>query len=89
MKKMLLGLGLIGVIGLTACSGDNNGVVEAKGESNIKLCEETLIEGEVNYFRSFELVDEETGVHYLAIKYGEGIAVTPMYEQLGALKVSK
>lgn len=88
MKKMLLGLGLIGVIGLTACSGDN-GVAEAKGESNIKLCEETLIEGEVNYFRSFELVDEETGVHYLAIKYGEGIAVTPMYDQSGALKVSK
>lgn len=84
MKKMLLGLALIGVIGLTACSG-NNGVAEAKGESNIKLYTETI-----NWdFHTYEIVDEDTGVHYLIAKDAEGLAITPMYVPNGVLKVSK
>lgn len=36
-----------------------------------------------------EVVDNETGVCYMLVKYGYGTSITPMYNQNGTLKVKR
>ncbi|WP_300854638.1 DUF6440 family protein [uncultured Clostridium sp.] len=38
----------------------------------------------------FEMIDKETGVHYLVVsQYGYGITITPLYNSDGSLKISE
>lgn len=43
----------------------------------------------INGFRFTELVDKDTGVHYLVVDGGYGCAVSPMYNADGTIKTEE
>ncbi len=43
----------------------------------------------INGFKFTEFIDRDTGVHYLAVDGGYGIAVCPMYNSDGTIKTEE
>lgn len=88
MKKILLGLGLIGIATSMACGNEPQTVGASNG--NIKTYSTTQLKRETNVY---EVIDEDTGVHYMIvfdeIYQKPSVTMSPMYNADGSLKTSK
>ena len=90
MKGLLFSIALLSSFVLGGAINLRQTEAEAKSDTNIKLYSEE--HGIVWRGDLTEIVDEETGVHYLIVDKGHtqgGVAITPMYEANGILKTSK
>lgn len=57
--------------------------VEASVEGNFEVVGDSFIKSK----KAVEIVDKETGVHYLLVSSSHGVAITPLYNADGSLKV--
>ena len=86
MKKKLLGIGLIlmMIFGLTACSGSNIiNINEVIASPDSKLVDFEIVD---NNFYGCILVDKNTNVMYYWITCNNG-GITPIYNEDGSLKL--
>lgn len=85
IKLGLAGLATIATtLAIVGCDTQEVDNAEASVDSHIELYSET----EVGYIRVYEVIDEETGVHYTILNRSNGgTAITPMYNADGTLKV--
>lgn len=93
MVNWSIKLGLVGLttiattLAIVGCDVDEVNKVEASVDSHIKVSREVKV---ADRQRAYEIVDKETGVHYLAITsddYRAGSSITPLYNADGTLKV--
>ena len=90
MVNWSIKLGLVGLttiattLAIMGCDVNEVNEVEASADKNIKIY------GKSRYFdfEAYEIVDEDTGVHYLIVADVDGISVTPMYSADGSLKIN-
>lgn len=90
MVNWSIKLGLVGLttiattLAIVGCDVNEVNEVEASVDKSIKFY------GKSRYlnFEAYEIVDEETGVHYLIVADVDGISVTPMYSADGSLKIN-
>lgn len=71
------------VLAIAGCDKVNKVEVEASVESNFEVVGDSFIESK----KAVEIVDKDTGVNYLLVSTKGGIAITPLYNADGSLKV--
>lgn len=71
------------MLAIAGCDKVNKVEVEASVESNFEVVGDSFIESK----KAVEIVDKETGVHYLLVSSSYGVAITPLYNADGSLKV--
>lgn len=87
MKKLLVSFGLILIVSLCACTTSND--VSASSKHGLEKYTKTRV-GKCH--TAYEYVDKDTGVHYLIVTPNlneKEVAITPMYDKDGTLKVSE
>lgn len=71
------------VLAIAGCDKVNKVEVEASVESNFEVVGDSFIESK----KAVEIVDKETGVSYLLVSSNHGMAITPLYNADGTLKI--
>ena len=71
------------MLAIAGCDKVNKVEVEASVESNFEVVGDSFIKSK----KAVEIVDKETGVHYLLVSSSHGVAITPLYNADGTLKV--
>ena len=72
------------MLAIAGCDKVNKVEVEASVESGFKISHNPKIDG----IYATEIVDKETGVYYLVLRNNNGgVAITPLYNADGTLKV--
>lgn len=71
------------VLAVAGCDKVNKVEVEASVESGFKISHNSKIDG----IYATEIVDKETGVYYLVLRNNGRVAITPLYNADGTLKV--
>lgn len=94
MVNWSIKLGLVGLttlattLAIVGCDMQEVSNVEASGNSNIKLYVKTDMTRMGSKTNMYEVVDEETGVHYMVLtRFDGGAAITPLYNADGTLKI--
>jgi len=94
MANWSIKLGLVGLttlattLAIVGCDMQDVSNVEASVNSNIKLYAKTDMTEMGSSMEMYEVVDGETGVHYMVLnRYNGGAAITPMYNADGTLKI--
>lgn len=94
MVNWSIKLGLVGLttvattLAIVGCDVDEVNKIEASVDSNFTVVENVF---NIDHKVAIEIVDEDTGVHYLILyntySHKSGIAITPLYNADGTLKV--
>lgn len=71
------------MLAIAGCNKVNKVEVEASVESGFKIGHNSKIDG----IYATEIVDERTGVYYLVLRNNGDVAITPLYNADGSLKV--
>ena len=71
------------MIAIAGCNKVNKVEVDASVESGFKIGHNSKIDGTY----ATEIVDERTGVYYLVLRNNGDVAITPLYNADGTLKV--
>ena len=71
------------VLAVAGCDKVNEVEVEASVESGFKISRNSKIDG----IYATEIVDKGTGVYYLVLRNNGRVAITPLYNADGTLKV--
>ena len=71
------------VLAVAGCDKVNKVEVEASVESGFKISHNSKIDG----IYATEVIDKDTGVYYLILRNNGRVAITPLYNADGTLKV--
>lgn len=71
------------MLAIAGCDKVNKVEVEASVESNFEVVGDLFIKSN----KAVEIIDKKTGVYYLLVSSNHGIAITPLYNADGTLKV--
>ena len=71
------------MLAIAGCDKVNKVEVEGRVESGFKIGHDSKIDG----IYATEIVDKETGVYYLVLRNNGDVAITPLYNADGMLKV--
>lgn len=71
------------ILAVAGCDKVNKVEVEASVESGFKISHNSKIDG----IYATEIVDKEAGVYYLVLRNNGRVAITPLYNADGTLKV--
>ena len=71
------------MLAIAGCNKVNKVEVEASVESGFKIGHNSKIDG----IYATEVIDKDTGVYYLVLRNNGDVAITPLYNADGTLKV--
>ena len=71
------------MLAIAGCNKVNKVEVEARVESNFEVVGDSKIDGTY----ATEIIDKGTGVYYLVLRNNGDVAITPLYNADGTLKV--
>lgn len=71
------------MLAIAGCDKVNKVEVEASVGGGFKIADESMVDGAY----ATEIVDNDTGVYYLILRNNGRVAITPLYNADGTLKV--
>ena len=71
------------MLAIAGCDKVNKVKVEGRVESNFEVVGDSKIDG----IYATEVIDKDTGVYYLVLRNNGRVAITPLYNADGTLKV--